>query len=236
MPGQIEINNKKTYDDFKFKITNLEISQPSPKLNLIELPYMNGVYDFSNVTGETKFDTREINVEFEYDNEQYFISDSSLIYYNFINFLYSMSSMDYFKIDYIYGLFNGRVCSISSLDLFEETYKITVNIIAQPFRKCESFVGDDNLETMYLDYAYFQNYSFTICNENYKEINIYNPSISKETPTIKVKGNITIKFKGIEYTFTEGEVTNVIRFDIGDNDIQIKGYGEIEFIFYKEMI
>ena len=57
-----------------------------------------------------------------------------------------------------------------------------------------------------LPMLWIENYNFTICNEEYQEINVYNPSISKETPTIKVKGNITIKFKykiqiRIQYVF-----------------------------------
>lgn len=235
--GQITLNNQRSFDDYGFIITDLEIGQPSPNLNLVSIPYLNGVYDFSNASGETTYTTRDIRIVFSYDKYEMFNSRLTAIYYDFINYLNSVQDMSELKIDFIQGTFEARVYSVSNINLFEEELKIEVTLIAQPFRKFDTYEGNDEWDLIDFDYDYFQDVEFEVINNDYeKKIQLNNISITRESPQIEVKGNVYMKFKGFIYKFNTGTYSNVIKLEKGMNDIILYGVGTIKFLFKKEMI
>lgn len=235
MLGQIEFNNIKTYDDFKFKIVNISISDPEPNLILISVPYSNGVYDFSSIaTGDITYNTREITVEFELDEYEAYQEKINAVYYAFKNALYT-NEFKSLKIDWIEGIFIARVKSISSLELLEEDRKIEVIFIAQPFRQLEHYEGDGIWDNINFETDIFQGNTYDV--EGSLDISLYNLGIKKCTPDIITNSSeMSIIYKNKEYLLQGGSNKNKIILDRGKNDLTIKGTGNIVFLWKREVI
>ena len=235
--GQFEYDGLKSYDDFGFTITDLQIGMPKPSLILESVPYMQGVYDFTSVGGETKYSTREIIIKLELNRYEYYIKN--ITYYNLklVNWLNKAQTMQELKIDYIQGTFYARVEEVSNLQVTEELIELEIKFVAQPFRTWYLAEGHNVWDEMNFDSDWFQDVKFTTLDDEYKtEIELNNISVTKAKPIINVTGNVTLEYGGFIYTFTEGQYINTIRLEKGINKLKIYGYGIIEFSWRKELI
>ena len=235
--GQFEYDGLKSYDDFGFVIKDLYIGMPQPNLILESVPYMQGVYDFSSVGGETKYTTREIQITLQLDRYEYFIKN--IVYFNLkvVNWLNNVQTMQELKIDYIQGTFLARVEEIGELQVTEDTIELSVKFKAQPFRTWDLYEGHNIWDEMNFDSDWFQEVKFTTLDDEYKtEIELNNISVTKAKPIINVTGNVTLEYGGFIYTFTKGQYINTIRLEKGINKLKIYGYGTIEFLWRKELI
>ena len=58
-------NNKHSFDDFGLWIVDKQIDPPAKKRITSSIPYMNGVYDFSQIYGEITYEERTLKYVFE---------------------------------------------------------------------------------------------------------------------------------------------------------------------------
>ena len=235
--GQFEYDGLKSYDDFGFTIKELYIGMPQPNLILESVPYMQGVYDFSSVGGETKYTTRDIQITLQLDRYEYFIKN--IVYFNLkvVNWLNNVQTMQELKIDYVQGTFMARVEEIGELQVTEDTIELAVKFKAQPFRTWDLYEGHNIWDEMNFDSDWFQDTKFTVLDDEYKvDIELKNISVTKAKPVIIVDGNVKVEFDGFIYTFGSGKYYNQIWLSKGINKVKLYGYGTIEFVWFKELI
>ena len=235
--GQFKYDGLKSYDDFGFVIKDLYIGMPQPNLILESVPYMQGVYDFSSVGGETKYTTRDIQITLQLDRYEYFIKN--IVYFNLkvVNWLNNVQTMQELKIDYVQGTFMARVEEIGELQVTEDTIELAVKFKAQPFRTWDLYEGHNIWDEMNFDSDWFQDTKFTVLDDEYKvDIELNNISVTKAKPVIIVDGNVKVEFDGFIYTFGSGKYYNQIWLSKGINKVKLYGYGTIEFVWFKELI
>lgn len=232
MLGQIEFNNKKTYDDFGFVISDISIGDPTPNNIFVSVPYGNGVYDFSCINGDMTYGTREISIRFRYEEFEILQNRINAIYNDFKKNLYS-ETMEMLKVSWMRGFFMAKLSSISPVNLLEEERIVETTFIAQPFRTYENYEGDDIWDTFNFltDYTQYNEHSVN----GYKIIDLYNLSSKKCIPDIVCDSKFTIEFKGNEYRLNSG-INKCIQLDIGKNTITCKGIGNIRILWRREVI
>lgn len=233
MLGQIEFNGIKTYDDFKFIISDIAIADPTPNNILISVPYANGVYDFSSIFGDITYSTREISVTFKLEKFEIFQYRLNALYNIFKDKFYT-NSMEELKISWLEGIFLAKTIEISSLNLMEEERMITVKFIAQPFRTLEKYEGDDIWDTFCFETDYVQYNKHEI--DGTKEIILYNLSIVKSIPKIVCTAPMTLIYNEKEYSLISGENNNIIKMNKGENKLIFKGNGTVEILWKREVI
>ena len=212
MLGQIIINNKGSLDDFNFIIENINIGNPNPNIITATVPYMNGYYDFSEITGELTYSSREIIVIFKYKEYEAFSSNLNSIYLKFINWLYESGEI---KISWIKGYFEGRVTSISELSLLEDERVIEVTFLCQPFRILKEEKVELNIE-------------------NSLALSLLNSGTRKTYLSVLANSDMKIISGSKEYSLEANKKTKILKLDVGTNNITIQGTGEIN-LTWKEM-
>jgi len=63
------IDNIRTYDDWKLMLENIHITFPKPKLELVDIPGMNGEVDLTEVNGPVCYGNRTITLTFSLDTD-----------------------------------------------------------------------------------------------------------------------------------------------------------------------
>lgn len=231
MVGQIEFIGKKSYDDFKFLIDDINIGNPSPNIILDSVPYQNGVYDFSEMSGDMTYSTREIKLRFKVEEYLYTQAKSNVLYYKITNWLSGKSGE--MKISWIEGLFSARCISVSDMSLLEDERVIEVAFLCQPFRNL-GIETDTLWDTFNFETDYMQVLEYVI--EGTKKLNIYNINTVKPSPSITCSSSMNILFNGNSYILSPGINTNVIKLDKGLNVIEVTGSGSIKFEWEREVI
>ncbi len=212
MLGQIIINDKGSLDDFNFIIEDINIGNPTPNIITATVPYMNGYYDFSEITGELTYSNREIIAKFKYKEYEAFISNLNSIYLGFINWLYQAGEI---KVSWIKGYFEGRVTSISELSLLEDERVIEVTFLCQPFRILKEEKVELNIE-------------------NTLTLSLLNSGTRKTYLSARANSNMKIISASKEYSLEANKETKLFKLDIEANNITIQGAGEINLI-WKEL-
>lgn len=235
MISQIKFNNLKSYDDYNLIILNVEISYPTPKLIKGSVPFQNGEYDFTGLYGGTPFNNRRIAITFEYRGDTGFSRTNLNVYYtDVVNWLYGANENRLY-IDHEQGYFIGRVINITPIEILNYSGKITVEFDCYPFRTNELAEGSDIWDEFNFELDYSIETKFNV-NGTFS-IDLYNSSIINKTPEVICSSKFEIIKNGITYNFMPGTYKDY-RFVLnkGNNHMTIKGTGNIEFKFYKEVI
>lgn len=235
MIGQFKFSNKKSYDDFNLLLYKVEVEQPTPNILKVSVPFMNGSYDISELYGESSYPDREILIgaEFEYFNDLR-REKLNLLYDEIVSWLRS-SINERLEIDFHDGYFVGRAQEISSLEVFESTGRIEIKFICYPFRYAKYEEGTDIWDDFNFINGVSQNTVFII--EGIKSISIINPSITKVIPEVIVTSTFEVQKGDKIYLFKPGVVKDYRFFlDKGENRLTLKGKGEIQFKFRREVL
>lgn len=235
MIRQIKFNNLKSFDDFELKIKSIEIAYPTPKTIKESVPFKNGDYDFTELYGETTYNNRSIKIAFIYDGFKA-ITRTKLnsFYTKVINWLYNAGKSELI-IDYEVGSFQGRVINISSIEVLTCVGEITVEFDCYPFRIYKQSEGNIPWDDFNFELDYLQETNFNVLVS--KSINIINSSSKRISPTVICSESFEVIKGDTTYKFNSG-TTKDWRFtlDKGDNNLILKGTGNIEFVFRKEVL
>ena len=215
--SQIIFNDKKSLDDFDLYLVNVEVGYPSPRQIKSAVPYQNGYYDFTELYGDISYDNRIINITFEYA-DILFLSQT--------------------RLSSVYGHiadFTARAINITPIEIFWQTGRITVEFDCYPFRSYDIAEGNDLWDPFNFELDYFITTGFTVNGE--LDVILHNYSAIRKTPTIKCDGNIKVIKDGVTYDFMPGTWRDW-RFMLnrGENKVKLIGKGNIEFIYYREVI
>ena len=233
--SQIIFNSKKSLDDFELYIENVEVEFPRPRVIQNNVPYQNGYYDFSEVYGDLSYDNRKITITFKFENRTIERRTQINSKYGAIAEWLLGSRESKLYIDYEHGYFLARATNITPIELSELTGKITVEFDCYPFRMYDEPEGNDLWDPFNFELDYFITTGFTVNGE--LDVILHNYSAIRKTPTIKCDGNIKVIKDGATYSFMPG-TWHDWRFMLnrGENKVKLIGKGNIEFIYYREVI
>lgn len=230
----ITFNDKHSDEDFGFYVESKVIQSPAKKKIKIDVPGMNGDYDFSTVNsnGEITYDTRDITVNFGIATK-----NKQLLYIKYTKLLAWL--LDAPKSELIFDdirdyYFIAEVEQTSTLEEVLKFGKVAVKFIADPFKTGVDYAMDNLWDTFNFEEDYLQDGDFDIVGT--KTVTIYNPG-RFVIPTINVNAAMSIIYNNITYNLVTGD-NKVYGFKLvnGANSLVINGSGHIKFLFRKRAI
>jgi hypothetical protein len=232
--GQIQFNNKKSYDDFGLKIETVDIGYPSPRIIKEQVAGMNGYYDFSNVNGEITYDNRPITIKFVHEKTSLTKTKVNELYSRVVEWLYG-SGENKLYIDYVELYFVCRVIEISSVEELEYGSSIMVNFDAYPFRIKPENEGDSTWDMFNFERDVIQDTKYTVLGS--EEITLYNIGSCSLVPEVICSSQFSITKDNRVYKFSPGTNKNyMLSLKKGKNILLLEGNGDIEFKFRIEVI
>ena len=136
--------------------------------------------------------------------------------------------------DYKFLYFKAECTDISMID---DDYigKVDITFTAYPFMVSDYYEGNEIWDTFNFEKDLAQEVKFEI--NNTKDINLINTGIIKVYPTIICDSDMEIIKDNITYKISKG-ISKSWNFALnkGENKLIVKGNGNIEFKFKKELI
>lgn len=225
-------NNKHSFDDFGLWIVDKQIDPPAKKRITSSIPYMNGVYDFSQIYGEITYEERTLKYVFEIVEDTKEMLNIKKI--EVVNWLMSDGKC-YLYDDAIPSFKFSAECVDISFSEEGTRGKLTATFIAYPFKISTLQDGHDIWDEFNFELDMVQDTKLEV--ENIKNIQLYNNGAIGINPIVIcsndmeiIKGTTTFKFKAGESKSWS------FKLDKGLNNLTIKGTGAIEFKWYKEVI
>lgn len=228
----IDYKGKHSYIDFGMTIKSRDINPPKKNKMKETIPYMQGSYDFSNLYGEQTYSERELIYVFNLTcHSKLELNTKKLIILDWLLNSFKTKLKD----DIIPGYYFMAECE--DLNFNEKGYsaEITVKFRAYPFKYGNENIGNEIWDDFNFEIDYMQNINYKV--NGILSVVLYNPSSRKIVPTIICTSSIDIIQGETTYKFNSG-ATRDWRFQLstGQNNLIIKGNGDIEFIFRKEVL
>lgn len=219
----VKINDKHSFDDFELIMTGKEISSPTPKLKLIEVPGRDGDIDLSEVlTGDVVYENREIKMSFyspkkieDWSNE---ISEINRNFAGKIVHLIFDDDMNFY--------WNGRITSIQpKYDGPNETLEIKVT--ADPFKyDVVSSAVDWEWDSFDFDTGIINEMGQLVVDGTTKVTLICRTKIM--VPIFKASTSMTVEYDNETYNLKAGEQKLYELFlKEGENELIFRGNGTI---------
>ena len=237
----IEINNIHTYRDLGVSISSKDIG--APELNRITqtVPFMNGVYDFSDLYGEETYGERILKYEFDLSDISKELMNARKI--KLINF-FKNNQNSIFRDDTIKGYhfyFERMISHRFKESGFEGI--LTVSLAMYPFKIRDIYEGNNCWDDFNFELDILQDTKFAV--NGSKSITLWNLGSKKVSPIILLSNMsprdlMRIDFNGNTYNLTT-EVTgynsvDAIKLNPGANKLNLYGNGTVEFKFRKELL
>lgn len=228
----ITYKNKHSYKDFGLTIKSKDIIPPKKVKNKSTIPYMNGVYDFSELYGEQTYEERTLEYIFNLNCRSKIELNSKKI--SILDWL-----LNSFKInlndDTIPGYFFLAECEEVNFKEDGINAEISVTFIAYPFKISNLQDGHDIWDEFNFELDIVQNTKFEI--NGVENINLYNNGAIGINPTIICSSSMEIIKRNITYKINPGQSKSwSFKLDKGLNELIIKGNGIIEFKWNKEVL
>ena len=230
----ITYNNKHSFKDFGIKMLSQRIIQPPIKKKInVTVPFMSGSYDFSDIYNSNHFEERVLEYQFLIKTTSVEALEIKRI--TIENWLLSGNQKTILKDDILRGYYYLAECTEVQAEEVDCMAKITVLFTAYPFKICEACEGELLWDSFNFELDMLQKTKFEI--DGQKKVAIYNQSIVNVTPFIICDAPFKIKKNDMYYEIPTGTV-NDYRFELepGINNLIIKGKGNIEFRFRKEVL
>lgn len=232
MVNGIRKNNKHSFIDFGLTIKSKKIGNPQKHKIKEEIPFMNGSYDFSLIYGEQTYSERTLEYTFNLNARNKIEMNVKKI--QVLEWLNDGGKQPLYD-DTIPGFY--FIAEVEDTDFSEEgkNGELTVTFSAYPYKIATRNEGNDIWDEFNFELDVAQDTKFTVKGE--QSIELYNLGSSRITPTVKTTATLNITKNDITYKFNEG-ITTDWRFILekGLNKMVVKGTGDIEFIFKREVL
>lgn len=220
--------------EFGMSLKSRQAPSPEEKIVTEDVPFMQGVYDFSMILGERIFNNRTITYQFEtYERDyQYRKVDETVLK----NWLMTKGIIPLYD-DHNPGYYYLAKCTNVQVEDDHVYGRLIIDITfdAYPFMIAENEEGNDLWDVFNFELDYVQDNEYVVTGS--KQINLMNMGSTGITPSIITSSPMTISKKGNTYNIPQGESkSELLRLEIGENPMTITGTGTIKFIFYKELI
>lgn len=208
---------------------------PDKKEIVEQIPYLQGILDFSDVLGEVFFDRREITYEFKLPNKDY--PDRKLAERFIKSSMATKSESQLFDTHDKRYYWLGKIKSIKVTDVPLKKHLIaTIVFICYPFAFHVDNYFDDVWDTFDFENDFSNWTKWQINGQN--EIFFINGGDTSVSPTVICSNDISlIDKKGKTYKFKKGENTDfVLSMKSGMNRFTAKGNGSISLRFNAEVM
>lgn len=235
----ITLHGKHSYKDFGAWLKSKTICVPSTIKITETVPYMQGVYDFTELYGEQTYDERTLEYEFDLVAKNKWSDPKKELRIRsteFINWIKSSSKSELIDDDFPGFYFLAEVedsIEIDDSDIYVFTIKVKFTAYGLMIKK--DYEGQTEWDSFCFETDVMQQTRFGI--KGAKEIILYNNGIRSLTPKIISDAEFILKKDYIEYKIGCG-ITKDYRFILakGENKITIVGTGNIEFLFKIEVL
>lgn len=221
-------------NDFNLRLKERQAPTPEEKSIIEDVPFMQGVYDFSMILGERVYSNRPLSYQFEVYNNRY--NNRKVLETKLKNWLMnSWISKLYDTHDY--GYYWLAKCTNVSVNDDHPGNKLVVGVTfdAYPFMKSNLEEGHDIWDEFNFELDYAQSNEFEI--NGSKNISLFNIGSTGVVPTVTTNSQMSIIKEGVTYTIPIGESkSGSFRLSVGENDMTVSGNGTIKFSFYKELL
>jgi len=230
----LKFNNKHSYFDYGLLMESKSIQPPSKKKIKVDVPGMNGSYDFSTIAsgGEIVYAERNIKVLFGLptrNKQQLYV-----LYSKILEWLEdtSQAQLTFDNIsDYYF------IAEIESIPTFEEVYsfgKLEVTFTCEPFKTSINLAGSDVWDTFNFEEDVVQDMNFNVVST--KVVSVYNAG-RLITPIINSNAAMTVTISGKTYNLGIGDNKIYgLKLQNGYNSIVINGTGLVKFLFRKVVL
>jgi phage-related protein len=221
----------KYLDDSFLVMKDHNIGPATPVIMRERVPYMNGEYDFSRITGDYTYGNRPVSLTYTCMSN---IRDHMQnIYTNIITKLLSTSEI-MIKMPGIRGYLKGTVESYSSLESFVYAGVFSINLSCYPFKVDDVEYGNTLWDDFCFDIDYLEPKTYLI--EGTKTININNIGRTI-VPVIQSDAVMKIKLNDYTTNLIIGENKDrKIKLLNGLNTLEVVGTGTIIFKFTQEFM
>lgn len=207
---------------------------PDEKIIKESLAFVQGDYDFSRILGEATRENRTLQYEFFIKENNHERRKMLEIHYENIllnqgmDRIYDTANPGY----YYYGkCINAEV-------VFDTTWrqlKLTVTFDCYPYMISELEEGHDIWDEFNFELDVTQLTEHEI--NGTETITLYNGGAVSIVPTITASSEFEIQKGNITITVSAGtHKSELLRLEVGENELTIAGNGTIKFYFYKELI
>lgn len=229
----IEINNIHTYRDLGVSISSKSIGAPALNRITESVPFMNGVYDFSDMFEEETYGERVLQYEFDLSDVSKGLVNAKKM--KIINF-FKNNRNSILRDDTVRGYHFNFVRMIEHS--FKESGlegKLTVSLATQPFKVRDIYEGNNSWDDFNFELDILQDTKFEI--SNMTDIVIHNVGGKKVIPEIICSSSMEVVKDNMTYKLKKGSNKDYrFKLDVGANNITVKGNGFIEFKFRKELL
>lgn len=219
--------------DYNLKLISRSDPSPSEKEVIESVPGMQGNYDFSGMFGERIFENRSLTYVFRMIARNYQQAKTKTkVISNWLMKPSVNSIYDDYNPNYYY---RGK-CSSVSFEVNPIGYAdLTIEFDAYPFMISELKEGNDIWDTFNFELDVAQITNFDV--EDEVEVILFNSGTSSVVPKITADSSFVIQKDLQTYNINTGITqTPIFRLIPGENELTIKGNGNIDFEFYKELI
>lgn len=234
----ITFNGKHSYKDMGFTLTTeKEITEPAKEKIVVRVPYSNQRYDFSGIYGSQIYTDRTLTYGFNVLNKYYGNTKEKMNFMRteLVNWLMDSNGRKRLYDDAIPGYyFLAEVEEETSLQENWDTGILTVTFTAYPFKIKDAKEGSPYWD----DYSILDTYQETEFKVNGSlPITLLNDGKSDIKPKIITDAPFEITMGNKIYNITSG-ITESYDFMLkkGSSNLVLKGTGNIQFLFYKELI
>ena len=227
-------NGKHNYNDIGLIMESKSIQPPAKKKIKVDVPGMNGTYDFSTVgsNGEIIYTERAIKVIHGLPARNKV--DLYVLYSKALEWLQDVGKCQLIFDDISYFYFMAEVEGISTFQEMVTFGKLEVTFTCEPFKTGINLVGNTLWDTFNFLEDVLQDSSYDVVGT--KTISIYNPG-RLVTPTINCSVPMSIVFAGKTYALIAGGNT-LYGFKLlnGPNSLVINGTGTLSVLFRKVIL
>lgn len=233
---QITFNNKKSYDDYKISIESVSIQPPSKKVIKVEVPFMNGTYDFSTVgtNGDHVYSERQIVIKFNLMQD-----NKTLLYQKYSEVLTWLMETNKGQLIFDFQKKFYFIVQIEAVPNFQEVLqklgKLEVTFTGQPFKIAFENLGSEQLwDTFDFESDILTENIFNI--NGSKTVSVFNDGRAI-VPVVTCSDAMTVTNKGYTANFMAGDnKDNKFKIYNSYNTIDIVGTGTIKFMYGRELL
>lgn len=234
----LKYRNVHSFKDLGLTIAHRNIGSPSKNKYEVTIPGSNQIFDFSSLYGEQTYSTRELQYTFNvYDQH----SHNSKVHMNvirrrLINAFMPNSSQESLFDDAFPGFyFKAEV--VEAPVFFERggVGQMTIAFRAYPFMMSQNIEGNDIWDIFNFEFDMSQQTKFRII--RHQAVTLHNVGDKAVNPLIIATDPFQVTLNGETFLIPAGE-TEMPEFFLkrGANQLEIVGFGDIEFKWRKEVL
>lgn len=228
----IKYIDKHSYKDLGLILIRKNIDNPKKIKTLETVPGQNGSYDFSEIFGDQTYEERSL--EYVFSGKATTRYELNLLRTELTNFFMNAGKEKLYDDDLV-GWYFLAECIDMDFEMHQTDFEITLKFKAYPFMLKKNFEGADIWDefNFILDYAQTTQYNVI----GSKDIILYNNGSCNVVPTILTTSKFELTINNEIYKISPGETRDFrIILKKGENIVNLKGSGKIEFIFRMELI